>query len=411
MAARRSTKKKKAAPRELLTIKGHLGPIGANEIEIRPLTVFIGRQGTGKSLVAQMLYFFRGLPSLVGFDVASRRPDEKDARDPRKIVRRIVDGMRSSHRSFASLTVPNVVLGWNGDLAVGGVHAQRRELSFNAQNVTRQIQPGKALIQLVEQVRDDAVVQPRTAVFIPTERLLYAMALGPASLRVISVPLILETFSQIMEVAGRVQADWKDGEPDTAQGRWVRDRLRDALGGEARMRGESWKWSFDAGGKTRQIDFDMASSGQRANWPLSLIPQVLFSLRARGELADGFTLYVEEPEIHLHPDAERAVVEVLAYLVKNGFRVVITTHSLTVLYEINNLVMASELPGRALAKEIPAEIRLRRDDVAAYQLTQDGSVTSLVSDEGMIDERELGRVADDLAMQFTRIMALRGPQP
>jgi hypothetical protein len=41
----------------------------------------------------------------------------------------------------------------------------------------------------------------------------------------------------------------------------------------------------------------------------------------------------------------------------------------------------------------------------------DGSVTPLVGDEGMIDERELGRVADDLAMQFTRIMALRGPKP
>ena len=53
---------------------------------------------------------------------------------------------------------------------------------------------------------------------------------------------------------------------------------------------------------------------------LMLLPQTLFSLRAAGELGEPFTIYVEEPEIHLHPTAERAIVEVLAYLVNSGFR-------------------------------------------------------------------------------------------
>ncbi len=220
-----------------------------------------------------------------------------------------------------------------------------------------------------------------------------------------SAPLILQTFAQIMDVAGRIQSDWPDGVPDTEQGKWIRKRLMGALGGEAHMRGSAWRWEFDVEGKKRGLDLDMASSGQRANWPLSIIPQVLFSLRARGELAEAFTLYVEEPEIHLHPEAEHAIVEVLAYLVRNGIRVVLTTHSLTVLYTINNLLMASSLPSQELADEIPLEIRLRPDDVAAYHLKQDGSIERLPTDKNTISEESLGSVADDLSLQMNRILA------
>lgn len=401
--------KHRTSPGEEFSITaGHLGPLGACEIPIRPLTVLIGRQGTGKSLVAQMLYFFRGLPPLVRFDLASRRLEEAESTPP-KIIRRIVDGMRSSHRSFARLTVPSVALRWKGTLAVGGVHGAPRDLRLNIQSKTSQVVPSKALKEIVADLIGNRSEPPLTAAFVPTERLLYAMQLGPTSLRVMSAPLLLETFSQLMEIAGRIQSNWEDGEPDTEQGRWVRGHLLDALAGEARLRGSSWRWTFETEGSARQIDFDMASSGQRANWPLSIIPQALFSLRARGELADGFTLYVEEPEIHLHPAAERAVLEVLAYLVNQGLRVVLTTHSLTVLYTINNLLMASELSPRDLADEIPATIRLRPQDVAAYHLKPDGSPESVVGETGTIDEGALARVSDDLSIQMNRIIAKRGP--
>jgi len=224
-----------------------------------------------------------------------------------------------------------------------------------------------------------------------------------------SAPLILQTFAQFMDVAGRIQSDWNDGVPDTDQGTWIRDRLLSALGGRAYLRGGAWRWEFEADGKTRTLDLDMASSGQRANWPLSIIPQVLFSLRARGEVAEGFTLYVEEPEIHLHPDAERAVIEVLAYLVKKGFRVVLTTHSLTALYTINNLLLASSISERELAKEIPPDVRLSPDDVAAYHLRLDHPIERLLTSEGTISETALGSVADDLSLQMNRILAKRGP--
>jgi hypothetical protein len=50
-------------------IKG-LPPDG---LEIKPLTVFIGKQGTGKSLISQLIYFFYNLPYLIVYQQAADR--------------------------------------------------------------------------------------------------------------------------------------------------------------------------------------------------------------------------------------------------------------------------------------------------------------------------------------------------
>src|SRR6266496_1395645 len=49
---------------ETLTVHNFAG-ITSGVFEIRPLSVLIGPQATGKSVVAKLLYFFRGLPSAV----------------------------------------------------------------------------------------------------------------------------------------------------------------------------------------------------------------------------------------------------------------------------------------------------------------------------------------------------------
>jgi hypothetical protein len=407
MARRRkkkpARKKGGAQADEVLRItKGRLGPVEQCDIDVRPLTVFVGRQGTGKSLLAQALYLFRGLPSLVELDQATTADED---RSPERIIRRVVDGLRSSERSFANFTKPNATLEWTGNLAIGSIHGQRRTLGFNAQYSTRAIQPRAAMRDLVKKLTT-VKRQPLTALFVPTERLFYALTLGPTSLNVIRAPLVLQVFAHWMEIAGNIQGEWSKG-PDTPEGRWVRKHLRAELGGEARLRGAKWKWTFTDEGAARAIDLDMASSGQRANWSLQLLPQVLFTLRARHRLAEPFTLYVEEPEIHLHPAAERAVIEVLAYLVTRGFRVVLTTHSLPVLYTLNNLMVASRLDPEHLKKaKVAPELRIDPDLVAAYHL-HDGKVESVKDeDSGLLDERALGEVSDDLAAQMNLLYAL-----
>ena len=72
-----------------------------------------------------------------------------------------------------------------------------------------------------------------------------------------------------------------------------------------------------------------------------LAPVVLY---LRHSVRPGDTLIIEEPESHLHPTAQVEFTRLLAAVVKVGIRIIITTHSEWVLWELANLVRMSELP-------------------------------------------------------------------
>jgi hypothetical protein len=60
-------------------------------------------------------------------------------------------------------------------------------------------------------------------------------------------------------------------------------------------------------------------------------------LKARAE--SGQMLLVDEPELNLHPENQRALARFLVKLMNLGVRVLITTHSDTMLREFNTLIM------------------------------------------------------------------------
>ena len=72
-----------------------------------------------------------------------------------------------------------------------------------------------------------------------------------------------------------------------------------------------------------------------------LAPVVLY---LRHAIRPGDTLIIEEPESHLHPTAQVEFTRLLAAAVNAGIRIIITTHSEWVLWELANLVRMSELP-------------------------------------------------------------------
>jgi hypothetical protein len=384
--------------KETLEIKsGALGPVPACTLEIRPFSVFIGPQGSGKSLVAQVLYFFRALPGLTGFVMAAlaRQPARRPSAE--RVVRELLDGLRSPDRAFAGFANPSASLRWTQDDA-----ALPLGLGLDSRNA--RTRPDQHLKTYVEESMESPTAE--SAIFVPTERLFYSQVRSPLAPQLMRLPLTYMLFSAWMQRAAETIDGWQDG-PDTPQGRLVGDLGRQALGGEAYRRGRLWKWRFRSGRAQRTLDLDMASSGQRATAPIVLLAETLLSLRRRSKVDPGFTIYVEEPEIHLHPDAQRAIVEVLAVMVRAGFRVVVTTHSLTILYTLNNLVLASDLPRKTTGDVPLPNVRLSKDDVAAYGFG-DGAPADLVDREtGFVDERRLGWVSEKLSDQMNRIMALR----
>jgi|GEM_PF-5928053 len=58
----------------------------------------------------------------------------------------------------------------------------------------------------------------------------------------------------------------------------------------------------------------------------------------RSEAREGDVILIDEPEIHLHPDNQIWVARMLAELVNAGLNIIVSTHSVIILQELNNLV-------------------------------------------------------------------------
>lgn len=79
---------------------------------------------------------------------------------------------------------------------------------------------------------------------------------------------------------------------------------------------------------------------QSSSMVSELAPLVLF---LRGIVNPGDLLIIEEPESHLHPGAQTAIARTLARLVREGVRLVITTHSDWLLQQLGNLIREGEV--------------------------------------------------------------------
>ncbi len=105
------------------------------------------------------------------------------------------------------------------------------------------------------------------------------------------------------------------------------------------------RFAFQPAGWERSLPLMNASS-----MVTELAPVVLF---LRHLVRPSDLLILEEPEAHLHPAMQVKFVREIATCVKNGIRVLLTTHSEWVLEELANIVARSEsgAKGAALPKE------------------------------------------------------------
>ncbi len=405
---------------ELLRVEGgDLGPLQtgreALELHIRPLTVFIGEQGTGKSLLSQLLYFFRDAEYLL-----ARYGGQSD---PDTAVRAVVEGIRSgdsTNRALASFLKPGEVARISYIKGAAPASERRRVISIRQKD--RKISPLKPFNQEVEGWLRAWFADPSQrpqfaqALFIPAERSFFSRFVNtdPGMLGHKVLPLTMREFSRALTEAGRIFQEWQRvGGTMPSQARVIEEIVEPALRGKVRysqLGRFAGRWQWIPEGTEQPIEIEMASSGQMEAWPLVLVAQTLWGLP---EQARPVYLHLEEPETHLHPAAQLALVKILAYLVNQGFHVTLTTHSLTVLYVLNNLMLASELKTGDnqpfLKPEVPApELRLAPAQVEAYFFARDGRARSLLDrEEGFISEAELGRVGEELSYEMNLIGALR----
>ena len=123
----------------------------------------------------------------------------------------------------------------------------------------------------------------------------------------------------------------------------------------------------------------------------------------RGIVQPGDLLIIEEPEAHLHPGAQVKIARILARLIRAGVRVVITTHSEWLLQEIGNLIREGELKKLAKNREEP-ESWVAKEEVGAWWFCTDKPVTEIPFDriEG-VEPQDYYDIADKLYNSFVRL--------
>lgn len=201
--------------RESIKISGHLGPLKAIEtpltLDIAPLTVFIGPQGTGKSLVSQLLYFFRDAEYLISTHSKQAGPDIS--------VRKVIEGIRSgekSQRAFSSF-----VMGKSVDIEYhrSAPNQEEWDWKITGYQSNRTIRPTRNFNQQIKswltKIADNPSLSGNVesnALFVPAERSFFSRLINsdPQSLGGSELPITMREFTRFLFKAADTHQKWQE---------------------------------------------------------------------------------------------------------------------------------------------------------------------------------------------------------
>ena len=113
----------------------------------------------------------------------------------------------------------------------------------------------------------------------------------------------------------------------------------------------------------------------------------------------GDFIIIDEPEINLHPDNQVILARILAKIVNNGFKLMISTHSEYILKEINYFVNMQNKPEifTTMSKKYgyTQDILLNPDDLSVYLFRDDGSCQEIAVQEDGFDIETIDQVINE----------------
>ena len=189
------------------------------------------------------------------------------------------------------------------------------------------------------------------------------------------------------------------------------------FGGEIKFEGET---EFVETTDGRKVPFSSLSSGQQELLPMwSLIDYFgqVDALRARrsGPAArvPRELVYIEEPEAHLFPSAQSLLMDFLIGSIvseRNQRSLIITTHSPYIMSKLNVFLKAGQLARRKKKNQeindvVPRECWLTESQLSAFSI-ENGRMTNLIDEEGLIDSTYLDQISEDISRQFSSLLRI-----
>ncbi len=125
-------------------------------------------------------------------------------------------------------------------------------------------------------------------------------------------------------------------------------------------------------------------------------------------------VYLEEPEANVFPSTQYELVRLFARLTREStldFSWVITTHSPYILTAFNNLIEAGQAARNnpalhdEVAKIIPEQYWIKEGDFKAYAI-EDGKLRSILNESGFIEGNYLDQVSEVIGNEFDKLLRL-----
>lgn len=429
---------------ERLIIRNFAG-IEEIDIELGGITIFIGPQASGKSICAKCIYWFKSfVPELLTW---ARDGDDK-RQGGAALLARFKDYFPGIWRSDTGFLLRYELLGYfmqlentGGKLSltydprfVAAIAAARREvLEFNqrAAGLTPKEQGWLERLWWQPPALQDLrrsfyrelgpLYNPDQLFVLAGRSFFMALRSNVLSFLAGTAPVtdaFLQDFFRQYETARHNQP------AETAATQPLYRLAQQILKGQADVEGGD---DYVVAATGRRVALAHASSGQQEAFPLLLL--LLHLVAGDEEVArdeDGAVdeakvVYIEEPEAHLYPDSQRAIVELMAGIFNTSGRVlqyVITTHSPYLLAAFNNLIYAHQLahqlrdqPDRlqALYRVVPQHQQVGLANFRVYRLAN-GRATSIISEaNGLIVAEELDEVSEKISAQFDRLLDFEFP--
>jgi len=430
----------KNRPVRTLTVK-NFSVIKEAELEFGKITVLIGPQASGKSLLSKVAYFLGGeIPGLAVESLLDGIPWEEflDAVGRGFRERFSTTGWlkTDTHASYLAHQYAVEIRG------VGDPVKPEINFSFsdNFKSLYNSIRnnPAKQLPSASAsrtELRQDLFVEisllsdrgrTQSHTFIPSGRLLFTdPSKAIAALQNPDLDEITRRFAGLIAWGQR----WKAGYLTTSRGiiQQIEAEMYRIAGGTVVVVSGGEPHFLSQDGRNMPLSFQ--SSGTLELLPifnvldhLACFQEDIYARTAKVEISPiadisehSPLLYLEEPEAHIFPNTQYDLVKLFAWLSNDSvldFDWAITTHSPYILSSFNNLIEASQVVAanpelkEAVTKLIPQQYWVKSSDMKAYSI-RDGELESIMDSEtGLISANYLDSASETIGVEFDELLRL-----
>lgn len=407
------------------------GGLKQTEIDINKINLFIGKQASGKSVSIKLMYFFKSFfreffeaaedektkpeltKSLISkfeeyFPVDSWAENNFEITffynesEFSKVIRTGKSKIKIEFSPLVSKQFNNARRLIRGDKA-----------KFQAKDKFEVYRPDfKVFEKYLSLVQNDISIESGySQIFIPAGRSFFA-TLQSSIFSFLSnnkaIDPFLVSFGSFYEnIKGIASRDYNRNRNKAEKEKIVDDLIIQILGGKyQRVKSKDYIIHEDK----RRINLAYASSGQQETLPLALILKALTRISFSG---NGLTLYIEEPEAHLFPSAQKKIVELISSvfsLSKCQIQIILTTHSPYIISSFNNLLQAGQVLEEKesnkdkIDKVFNSLFSIPSGTLNAYALENQKCSSILDNEYKLIDSYYLDKVSDIISTDFDNLL-------